>query len=316
MRNSLTILATLSLLSGPAFAGDLVSLNPRVILTKGVLTVGDLFQPAGSYAEHVLAPAPKAGSELTLTRADLQRVADTFRLDWHSDDADLTVTVERDALVVTPTMLSEALAKSDLTNLVDADADITVQSPADGVAVMGQEMPDIAFEDLRYDALKQSFTATALMKRDGKLLAKSQISGLAARMIDVPVLTSSVERGVSIGKSDITTVRLPAKDVKASVVSSVADVVGMIAKRTLSAQQPLAKSDLVAPLMVRRNEIVIVTYKNGSIVLSTRARAMANGTKGETVQLQNPASKKIIEAVVTGPQQATITMDSALAING
>lgn len=317
MRNTLTLLAILSTLTSTgAMAGDMVTLNPHVILTKGVLTVGDLFEPAGSYAEHVLAPAPKAGSELTLTRADLQRVADTFRLDWHSSDEALVATIERDALVVTPDMLTQALNKSDLTNLIDAGADITVQAPLDGVAVMGQDMPEIAFEGISYDPLKQTFTANVILKRDGKVLAKSAVSGIAARMIDVPVLTANIERGTTISKSDVTTVRLPAKDVKAVLASSIDDVVGMVAKRTLSAQQPLAKSDLAAPLMVRRNEIVVVTYQNGPIVLSTRARALANATKGETVQLQNPNSKKIIEAVVTGPQQTTISMDSALAISG
>ncbi len=316
---NLTVMALVTVLGmGSAVAAEPapVMLNPHIVLTKDMLTVGDLFEPAGPNADHVLAAAPKAGTELTLTRDELQRVADSFHIDWHSDDANLTAVIERDALIVTPAMLSEALAKSDLSSKIDKEADIAVQSPVDGIVLNGQALPDIRFEAVSYDALSQSFTAIAVLSRDGKTVLRTIVAGLATKMIDVPVLTTAMERGVRIGSADVTTIRLPAKDMKPSQLTRLDDIVGMVTKKTIHAEQPLAKTDLAEPVLVRRNEIVTVVYQNGAIALSTKARSLVNGVRGETVQLENPSSKKIIEATVTGPQQVTISMDGMASING
>jgi flagella basal body P-ring formation protein FlgA len=291
-----------------------VMLNPRIVLDKDVLTVGDLFEPGGPNADHVLAMAPAAGTDLTLTCAELQRVADAFHLDWHSDDPSLTAVIERNAMLVTPDMLAKALAKADLAGKIDTDAEIAVQSPANGVVMTGQDMPDITFEAVSYDPLSQKFTATAVLTRGGDKPVRTAIAGVATRLMDVPVLNAPVERGARIGSSDITVMRLPVKDVRASMINRAQDLIGMVTRRTLDPQKPILKADLVPPVLIHRNEIVTVTYKNGAMSLTTKAKALANGVKGEVVQLENPSSKKLIEATVTGPQQAIISLDDTISL--
>ena len=320
MRFAVPLLLALAMTTSlsPCFAAEpvAVTLNPQVFLTKDVLTVGDLFQPAGADADHVLSPAPAIGKDLTLNAADLQRVAYIFHLDWHGTDPSLTATIARDAMIVTPDMLATALQQSDLTNKMDPDAEISVQTPADGIMVEGRDAPGIAFENVSLDPLTHNFTATAIVSHPGQAETRTAISGLATHMVDVPVLNTPIERGARIGSGDITTLRLPEHDLRASYATHAEELIGMVTRRSLDANKPLAKNDLTPPVLVHRNEIVTVIYKNGLMALTTKARALANAGKGDTIQLENPSSKKIIEATVTGPQQTTITADSTVAISG
>ncbi|HEY1096480.1 MAG TPA: flagellar basal body P-ring formation chaperone FlgA, partial [Alphaproteobacteria bacterium] len=195
-------------------------------------------------------------------------------------------------------------------------AEISLSQPVEGIIVPGHEKPLLTVTNIAYDALSQNFTATVLASRDGKILNKTLVAGLATEMTDVPVLTAPIERGAIIGNADVSTVRMPKKSLRLGIVDHLNDIVGMAAKRNLRANETLDKASLMSPVLVRRNQIVTVTYKNGPITLSTKARAMANAARGETVQLENPTSKKIIEAVVTGPQQTTVQMDTTIVING
>lgn len=58
---------------------------------------------------------------------------------------------------------------------------------------------------------------------------------------------------------------------------------------------------------VRRGQLVAVVYQAPGITLSTRARALEDGSVGQTVRLQANASQQVIDAVVTGPGAATVS---------
>jgi len=61
-----------------------------------------------------------------------------------------------------------------------------------------------------------------------------------------------------------------------------------------------------APVVVKRNEIVRVDWRLNGIRLSMSGPAQKDGAVGDLIQIRNPQSKKIIEAVVTGPGTAAI----------
>jgi flagella basal body P-ring formation protein FlgA len=316
MQRFISILMVLSGFSATPAAAAGLTLNKHILLQKDVLTVGDIFPGAGSSSDRALAPAPAVGESLTLKAADIARIATTLHLDWQNDDPELAVTVERDAMLIGTETLIDALHTSDLAGKIDADAEISLQHPADGIVVSGHDMPQLTVTNTSYDPLSQNFTALILASHAGKIVSKTQIAGIATKMAEVPVLTSAIDRGDIIGPADVTVLRLPAKSLKTGIASTSDDILGMAAKRALKANEPLDKSALTAPVLVRRGEIVIVTYRNGPITLSTKARALSNAAKGDLVQLENPTSKKIIEATVTGPQQTTVQMDTTMIING
>jgi len=62
--------------------------------------------------------------------------------------------------------------------------------------------------------------------------------------------------------------------------------------------------DLIKRLIGLPGDTVQVTWSDGGISLTLQAKALGNAAVGQSFNLQNPASKKVIEAVATGPGQA------------
>lgn len=83
-------------------------------------------------------------------------------------------------------------------------------------------------------------------------------------------------------------------------------VVGMAARRALRAGAAVAGRDVSAPMVVKANEIVTLTYDNQGVSLALQAKALSGGAIGETINVQNVTSKKTVAAVVTGPGQAAV----------
>jgi flagella basal body P-ring formation protein FlgA len=83
-------------------------------------------------------------------------------------------------------------------------------------------------------------------------------------------------------------------------------VIGMAAKRALRAGASVSARDVGAAQVVKPGDIVTVLYEADGISLSLQGKAMGAAGVGETLAVQNTSSKKIIQAMVTGPGQAVV----------
>ncbi|MFI4977038.1 MAG: flagellar basal body P-ring formation chaperone FlgA [Caulobacterales bacterium] len=87
--------------------------------------------------------------------------------------------------------------------------------------------------------------------------------------------------------------------------------VGMAARRALREGDAVGMHDLATPLVIKAGDAVSVTYQDGGISLTLQAKAMVNAAVGDSVTIQNTASKKLIEAVAIGPDQAVVGPEAA-----
>jgi flagella basal body P-ring formation protein FlgA len=83
-------------------------------------------------------------------------------------------------------------------------------------------------------------------------------------------------------------------------------VIGLAAKRPLRAGAAVAVRDVAAPVVIKAGDMLTVTYADGGITLALQAKAVKAGGKGDVIEVQNLASKKNVQAVVTGPGQAVV----------
>ncbi len=83
-------------------------------------------------------------------------------------------------------------------------------------------------------------------------------------------------------------------------------VIGLAAKRPLRLGAAVAGRDVAAPMVIKAGEIVTLTYEADGISLALQAKAVTGGGVGETINVQNVASKKVVQAVVTGPGHAAV----------
>lgn len=67
---------------------------------------------------------------------------------------------------------------------------------------------------------------------------------------------------------------------------------------------PASASPGSGAVVVRRNDPVAVTWSSGGLSLTLSGEAQRDAAVGDLVQILNPASKKMIDAVITGPGTA------------
>jgi flagella basal body P-ring formation protein FlgA len=69
---------------------------------------------------------------------------------------------------------------------------------------------------------------------------------------------------------------------------------------------PAGAHDLVSPKVIKRDDVVAVVFEADGVSLTLQAKAMGDCSAGDTVEVVNPQSKKVIETVCSGPGQAVV----------
>lgn len=90
-------------------------------------------------------------------------------------------------------------------------------------------------------------------------------------------------------------------------------IIGMAARRPLREGASVSLRDVSAQQVIKAGEMVQITWSSGGITLSLQGKAMSAAAAGQTFNVQNPVSKKLIEAVATAPGQA-VTGPEALRL--
>ncbi len=308
MKNVITLTFLLTTLAFPALAGTPSTLTGKTLIDGDVVTVGDLFTNAAGNASHVLAPAPRIGSALVLKANDLQRVANAFKLDWKATGAE-TVALERNATEISVEEIVAALTQSDLKEQISSDAEFKLTNVQAALIVPGQIEPELKIGATTFSSKTDTFTAELALMRGDDVIKTVFLEGLATPMVQVPVLKYTMSSNSPITAQDITEISIPKKQLRSDMLTAKNELIGMTPKRSLQGNQTILRKDINPPIMVKRNDIVTIIYKNGPIVLSAKARALGAGANGETVMMMNTISKKSFEAKVTGPQQAEVNLN-------
>ena len=82
--------------------------------------------------------------------------------------------------------------------------------------------------------------------------------------------------------------------------------IGLATRRPLRAGAVVSMRDITAPQVIKAGDLVTVTFISEGLSLALQGKAMASAAQGENVAVLNTSSKKIIQAVASGPGQAII----------
>ncbi len=83
-------------------------------------------------------------------------------------------------------------------------------------------------------------------------------------------------------------------------------VIGKAAKRPLREGAAVAQRDIAAPQIIKKDEVVSVAFEADGIKLTLRAKAMTGAALGETFNVVNPTSRKVVQALAIGPGEAVV----------
>ncbi len=120
---------------------------------------------------------------------------------------------------------------------------------------------------------------------------------------DVLTYSHSMKAG-DIAQAEDFTFTSVAADVSGDLPSDARPLIGKVVRFPVREGAVVHGGDLTSPVVVKRSETVKVTWSNGNLSLSMAGIATKDGTRGDLIQVQNPSSKKMIDAVITGPGEA------------
>jgi flagella basal body P-ring formation protein FlgA len=83
-------------------------------------------------------------------------------------------------------------------------------------------------------------------------------------------------------------------------------LIGQAARHPLRGGAAVQANDLAAAAVVHRDEMIEVVFEAPGISLVLQGKAMKDAAVGEQVQVLNPQSKKVIEAVASAPGRAVV----------
>lgn len=129
-------------------------------------------------------------------------------------------------------------------------------------------------------------------------------------MVKIPVLAQPMNRDDVIKASDLAWIDMPARDLKEDTALKETDLIGQSPRALIQPNVPVSVHVLVSPKVIKRGDLVTLTLKAGRISLTAKGKAMEDARMDEMVRVQNPDSQKIVQARVTGPQEAIIEPQS------
>src|SRR5215469_3282911 len=122
-----------------------------------------------------------------------------------------------------------------------------------------------------------------------------------AATVRIVVPAHDIARGDTISENDLTYATVDGAALMSGVPTRMEEVKGMQARRVLVAGQPFRGDDVRRPIVVTKGQTVTMEFDAPGVQLTAMGRAMSEGGVGDTVTVQNPASYRMISAIVIAP---------------
>jgi len=130
------------------------------------------------------------------------------------------------------------------------------------------------------------------------------LAGAARGNVEVLAYARSIMAGEIVQPQDLVWVKMAGSPMDAPRDADA--VIGLAAKRPLREGAAVQSRDVAAAQVIKTGDLVTITYDDGGISLSLQGKAMAAAATGDLFAVQNTLSKKIIQAVATGPGSAAV----------
>jgi len=130
------------------------------------------------------------------------------------------------------------------------------------------------------------------------------LAGAPRANVEVLAYARSLSAGEIVQPQDLVWVKMAGAPMDAPRDADA--VIGLAAKRPLREGAAVQSRDVAAAQVIKTGDLITVTYDDGGISLSLQGKAMAAAATGDLVPVQNTLSKKVIQAVATGPGSAAV----------
>jgi len=285
----------------------LPALRASVTVSADVVRIGDLVENAGPVADVPIFRAPDLGTRGVVPT---QSVVDAIR-PHQLIDIDTRglaeVIVTRASRAITPREITTCVAEA-LEGQYGFGAAHNIQVAFDDevrtLNVEPNARGELQVVALAYNPHTARFDVTFDLPSSAALhQQQTRFTGTAIETIDALTVDHPVERGEILKASDLVITRRPKAEGPA--ITDMRSTLGLAARHELRPGVPLHEADLMKPMIVQRNDVVTIVYRAPGLTLTLRGQAQDTGALGDTINVLNPQSKRVVQGVVSGPGRVT-----------
>ena len=281
-----------------------------------IVRLGDILENAGPAAAVPVFHAPDLGSTGTIQTFRIIEAARQNGIASFETRGLSEVAIFRAARTVTLAELERAVAEAAQRHLGLARADdVSVRFDRDvrSLQVEPNARGAARITQFAYDSYTHRFEG--FVEVPGSLSLRKQplrLSGTATETAEVVLLARNVARGEMLRDTDILVERMPRGEIAQDALTGPRLVVGQAARRALRAGMSLRPADLMKPDLVGRNDTVTIVFEVPGITLTARGKALTAGAEGDTVDVLNPQSKRVLQGTVRGPGTIVVSRGNAV----
>ncbi|MBN8982736.1 MAG: flagellar basal body P-ring formation protein FlgA [Rhizobiales bacterium] len=286
-------------------------LRASVTVHSDIVRIGDLVENAGTAAQIAIYRSPDLGTTGTLPAAQLLETLRNHQVIGVDAGTIREVSITRSSrtLASKDVELQIARALERRNGLGDAaNLSITFDRDLRDLQLDASNSGDMRASSIRFDPRNGRFDITFEIANDANAApTKLRFTGIAVETVEAAVLTRSVERNEVLKSSDLVVERRPKAEVGNDATTR-EKALGMQARKSLRAGQPLRGADLSKPDRVARDQTVTLIYQSPGLYLTGRGKALESGSEGDTVNVVNLQSKRTVQGTVIGSGQVSVSI--------
>lgn len=300
--------------AAPVFAQEAPRLRAEVTVSGDVVRLRDVILNSGRFGDIAIFRSPDMGHTGAVPTWRIVEAAERAGLRGIDVGAISETLVTRAGRLVPLAEMEERVAASIARAIgVSESARIAVTFDRDvrPIAVEQESRGELVISRINHDVRGGRFEATfdiadsAIARRLGGF----RVAGNASETVEIIVPARPINRGETIRASDLmieTRRRNEVGAIAADAVTMLIQAAGQAARRPLQAGRPFRAADLMKPELVERNGSILMLYELPGLALTMRGRALEAGAEGDVIQVQNTATRRTMQAIVTGPNKVTI----------
>lgn len=269
---------------------------------KEFLMLSDFFVGVEPEKDQDILEAPDGGSSKHYGHEWVRQLAQNFGLNWapvHYKGITLTRQEGFSRKINMQELVRDYLHEHH-SEKIKEDVDVSVDAASHHLAVKNGDSEPKLTNFLWVD--DQKFVVTFDLNGQEK-----KIRGQLSKVVYVPVLNKPIESGYIIQKEDLEHKSFPAHKVTKYMVQHEGDLIGKsLRKRIANAGEILSAHDVISPVLIKRGDLITIRVETPTVVISTRGKAQNNAAMGQSVQVMNLESKRIIEGTVKDSQTVII----------
>lgn len=314
IRSLVISLAALALFGSTALANE-VTLRSSIIVEDRYVTLGDLFGLPGEKALTRVAHAPLPGKRSKLDASWLYRVARAHKINWRPLSLKTNVIVERASQQIYRDDIHAAILVELKEKGIGSDIEVSFSGRTRPIHLPTDVAPTIGIDHLVHDDRTGRFVATVSAPANDPAARRHRFAGQVHKLVSIPVVAKRMRRGDIIQSHHIAWKSVRDTAVRRDTVIEEEGLIGMAVKRVLREHTAIKLSYIQKPVLVNKNGLVTIILSSKMMTLTAQGKALQSGSRGDTVQVKNVQSDKLVEAIVTGTGEVSVSSAQRLALN-